>query len=129
MKTCTYCGRENPAEAIVCAECGQTEFADPVLSSPPSLPTPLKSPYEIAELPSGVAEEALVTLCHCDTLADADLIVSALEAAGIDAVIPDDVALRGLYWGLPPFGRIRVHVAASQYPTAIAILNSQIAES
>ena len=106
MKTCLYCGRENQLSATHCQECG-TEFSvkeeiDPRLTDPRS---------------------ALVTVAVFDDLVHATLLKDNLEAAGIDACIPEELA-PDPFGHVFPLARISVQVAAKDYEAAKAILTT-----
>ena len=108
MKRCAYCGKENTDEATNCAECGTSEFRS-TNSSP-------QSPDE-----SG---EEFVTVMKCATLPEADLIVSELEGAGIEAFIPDASLMQN--FSLPAmFGFVRVQVAPKDYQAARDLLTAK----
>ena len=98
MKKCAYCGRENDDDAVNCSECG-TEFVQPT----PTPPTPEPDP---------------VTVATCQTLFEAEMIVSELEAAGITALIPDEFAAEAMAFNLNAIGHVRVQVSPKDYDAA-----------
>lgn len=106
MKTCTYCGRENPDVATHCAECGTDEFKLPAAAGPPA-----------AEAPKD-----WVTLQTCQTLIEADLLASQLEGAGIKVFIPDQFLMQTCSLGANAFGFARVQVAPEDLEEAKEIL-------
>jgi len=77
MKTCSYCGRQNDDTAIACSECGTGMV---------SLPAP-EVDAQLSD-PAG----ALVVVGSFDTMAQACLLLTRLEAAGIEACIPEKYA-------------------------------------
>jgi len=105
MKTCSYCGRQNEDTAVACSECGNG-----FLSSP--------APEEDAQLsdPAG----ALVSVGTFDTLAQASLLVSLLEAAGIEACIPEEYTPQ-LFSHVIPLGCVTVRVARKDLEAAQAL--------
>jgi hypothetical protein len=94
VKSCAYCGRENGDDASHCRECG-TEF--PSAGASEEL---LETPAVSAEHPvrrslsPEETQQALATVCTCRTLEEADLLVTQLNAAGINATIPDEALSR-----------------------------------
>jgi len=112
MKKCGYCGRENDEDAAYCFECG-TEFAS--ISAPPlsTGPEPTRPRYHIPPLSPQEGKLDLVTIVNCQTLFEADVVVSELEAAGIHAVIPDEFV-----FNLNVVGYVRVQVAPQDYEAA-----------
>lgn len=117
MKKCAYCGRENPDDAVHCLECG-TEFVQPSPTPPTPEPEPARPRYEIRPLSPEEAKLDLVTILTCQTLFDADMVVSELEAAGIQAVIPDEFQAEAWAFGLNALGYVRVQVAPKDYQAA-----------
>src|SRR5262245_28691246 len=79
MKKCTYCGRENEDAAAVCVECG-TEFQKP---------EPLSEDEQRLSDPA----DDLATVASFDDFAQATLLKSRLEGAGIEAIVPEDFAM------------------------------------
>jgi len=104
MKSCAYCGRENQHEAKHCCECGLEfrvkEEIDPRLTDP---------------------HATLITLAVFADLVHAVLLKADLEAAGIEACIPEDLA-PNLFGHFFPLARITVQVAAKDYEAAKEIL-------
>ena len=105
MKTCSYCGRQNDDTAIVCSECGTGRA---------SLPAPEVDP-QLSD-PAG----ALVLIASFDTMAQASLLLTRLEAAGIEACIPEEYASQ-LSSTVIPLGCVTVRVAARDIVAAQAI--------
>lgn len=106
MKTCAYCGRENRDDAVNCSGCGETEFG---------ATAPAQDP------PADDADD-LVTLAKCAKLEDADVIVSLLEAAGIQAFIPDEQLTQTFGFNLNSSGGVRVQVRPQDYDMAKELL-------
>ena len=117
MKKCAYCGRENEDDAVNCSECG-TEF----VQASPTQPTPEAEPahakYQIRPLSPEEAKLDLVTIVTCQTLFDADMVVSELEAAGITALIPDEFVAEAMAFNLNAVGYVRVQVCPRDYAAA-----------
>jgi len=108
MKNCPYCGRENDDAAVGCSECG-TEFELPHLREvDPQLQDPAYS---------------LVIVGTFSNLVDASMVRTRLEAAGIEACIPEEYAPQIFWYAIPsPLERVTVRVAAKDYETAQEIL-------
>ena len=106
MKTCTYCGRECEDNAVQCSGCGLDEFTGG------------------AAAPDHKAEEGdeLVVLTTCQKLSDADLIRSKLDAAGIEAIIPDENLMQAVGFNLNTYGFVRVQVRQADYAAAKDLL-------
>ena len=117
MKKCTYCGRENDDEAVHCSECG-IEFVQtsPTQATPEAEPPRPK--YQICPLSPADAKFDLVTIVTCQTLFDADMVVSELEAAGITAHIPDEFMAEAMAFNLAAVGYVRVQVSPQDYEAA-----------
>src|SRR5207253_8958054 len=75
MKTCSYCGRQNDDTAIACSECGTGMVS-------------LPAPEVDAQLSDPAA--ALVIVGNFNTMAQASLLSTCLEAAGIESCIPEE---------------------------------------
>lgn len=123
MKICAYCGQENSAQTTHCLGCGLTEFMDPSMAvAVDEDPAPS---YEIVPLSPEDADDEWVTVCHCRSLAAADMVVNLLEGTGIPATIPDENAVRSVLWSLPPYGRVRVQIPTAQHAAAVAFLRPE----
>src|SRR6266849_742663 len=105
MKTCSYCGRQNDATAVVCSECGTGVV---------SLPAP-EVDAQLSD-PAG----ALVIVGSFNTMAQASLLSTRLEAAGIEACIPEEYATQ-IFSNVIPLGCVTVRVAAKDFEAAQAI--------
>ena len=116
MKLCAYCGRENIDEAIHCSECGMVEFKGFALADPP--PANCPSVLEFGPLTSEAMKKDFITLIKCRTLAEADLVVSGLEGAGIEAFIPDQFLMQAICWNLNTYGYVRVQISPKDYEAA-----------
>jgi hypothetical protein len=106
MKKCSYCGRENPDDAPNCSGCGLDEF----------------EPRSGAQAPEAESPDNLVLFTNCPTLVDADLIVSKLRAAGIEAFIPDEFLMQNVGFNLNTYGYVRVQVRQQDFATAKELL-------
>jgi len=60
MKTCGYCGRENEDSAVVCRECGQSEFPETAKALAAQLESPVEKEPELPEPEVGSGEEACI---------------------------------------------------------------------
>lgn len=110
MKECAYCGRENEDDAVRCLECGTDAFKT-------------DAPGESADLPKLDPQEELVTLVAGQRLADADILVGRLEAAGIEGIIPDEFLMQAIGFNLNTYGYVRVQVRRRDYANAKELLS------
>jgi len=110
MKKCSYCGRENDDVATACCECN-TEFElSPASEVDPQLVDPTLS---------------LVIVGRFRNVVDAGMARARLEAAGIDADIPEEYTPQIFWYAIPsPLESVTVRVAARDYETAREILSS-----
>jgi putative signal transducing protein len=105
MKKCEYCGTEAGDDAAVCPGCG-SDFQPPVaVDEDPQLVDPALNLATVASFPS---------------LAEAQLLVSRLEAGGIEACIPEEYSSQ-IFAGVIPLGMVTVRVAAKDYQEAMSI--------
>ena len=87
MKTCDYCGRENPEDAIHCHECGSNEWKRP--PSPVAPTATLSSTARVkAPEPAFVSTQGNATIIHCRTPSEAALVMKKFEAADIVTLVP-----------------------------------------
>jgi hypothetical protein len=107
MKKCEYCGRENDDAAIACSEC-TTEF------NPPERPEdePLHDPAL-----------SLAIVATFRNAMDAGMFKARLEAAGIEACIPEEYTPH-IFWNVipSPLEHVTVRVAAKDYEAAKVLL-------
>ena len=110
MKECPYCGRENGADATVCVICHTGLVPPPKPDIDPQLTDPALS---------------LVTLASFKCVEDAGLLKSRLEAAGIEACVPEEFSPH-LFWTLSPnpIESVTVRVAAKDYEAAKQLLDA-----
>ena len=78
------------------------------------------TPFETRVPPLWVAEEKqnIITLMKCRTLVDADMVVSRLKPAGIEAFLPDESLMQTTGWNLNTYGYVRVQIATKDYEAA-----------
>jgi hypothetical protein len=123
MKKCPYCGAEYPEDALACSV-DQTPFDQPdnalQQQSPPKEPE-----YTFAPLSDEDKKRDFVTLLTCLTLADADMIVSQLDAAGINAFLPDESLMQITGWNLNTYGYVRVQISPKDYEAARELLSGE----
>lgn len=106
MKNCSYCGRENPAEANFCFECG--------------------TPFAVAE-PQSAPDEGglnLVTISTAFNPADAQLTRSRLEAAGFHAEVMNELSALSMDGYALTVGGILVQVPAGEAADAKEFLEA-----
>lgn len=106
---CPYCAHENTASATVCAICHTELTAAPAPAIDPQLTDPALS---------------LVTVAIFKCVEEAGLLKSRLEAAGIEACIPEEFGPH-LFWTLStnPIESVTVRVAAKDYDAARQLLD------
>jgi hypothetical protein len=105
MKKCGYCGAQAGDDAAVCGGCG-SEFQKPADSDvDPQLSDPGLNPATVASFAS---------------LAEAQILVSRLESAEIEAYIPEEYSSQ-VFAGVIPLGMVTVRVAARDYEKAMAV--------
>ena len=123
MKKCSYCGAENPDDAVMCA-IDHTPFERPAEQpASPSTPEPKKPEYRFPPISAEDREKDFVTLVTCATLPAADIILGRLEAAGIEASIPDESIMNVMGAGLGAFSFVRVQIATKDYDAAKELLS------
>jgi hypothetical protein len=126
MKKSSYCGAEYGDGAVECV-IGHTLLDQPGAQppSPPHEPHSESKPpgFEFEALSEADRQKDLATLMKCGTLTEADLIVSRLRAAGIDAFLPDETLMQTIAWNLNTYGYVRVQVAPKDYDAARELLS------
>ncbi len=110
MKTCSYCGTENPDEASVCRVC-HAAFAPP------------------EPLSEDAGSANLVTVFSAFNPADAQLARSRLDAAGFHAVVMNELSALSMDGYALAAGGILVQVPESEAADAREFLNAPPAES
>lgn len=108
MKKCSWCGKENEDAARVCGECGESFEA----ASPEAVEAELTDP-----------NLALVTVATFHNLTEAQLLLSRLQAAGLEACIPEEYT-SDVFSGVIPFELVTVRVAAKDVEEAKAVIAS-----
>ena len=122
MKKCSYCGAEYPDDAVMCA-IDHTSFERPAEPPPPPPPEPKTVDYHFRPLSAEDMQRDLVTLVSCATLPAADVIISRLQVAGIEAFIPDESLMQVMGGNLNAFGYVRVQIAPKDYEAARDLLS------
>ena len=105
MKTCPYCGHANEDNASICGGCGETLTA-PSSKTDPQLKDPALAPKIVATF---------------SNLEEASVLKGRLEAAGIEAWIPEEFEPQ-VFSAVIPLERITVRVAVKDYSSAQALL-------
>ena len=106
MKKCAYCGCPNEDAAVGCAECGeQFETSSSPDPEPQSL-DPALSPVIVAQFSS---------------LQQASVLAGRLEAAGIQASIPEEYSEQ-IFSAVVGLERVTVRVAARDYEAAMTVV-------
>jgi hypothetical protein len=123
MKMCSYCGAEYTDDAVMCA-IDHTPFEKPVVPRPAEPEAKSKGPaYRFPPLSAAEMEKDFVTLVRCPTLPAADLIMGRLEAAGIEALMPDESVMQAMCGDLNGFGYVRIQIAPKDYEAAKDLLS------
>jgi hypothetical protein len=119
MKKCSYCGAEYPDDAVMCA-IDHTPFECPAEPPPPE---PKIAEYHFWPFLAEGSHKDFVTLVSCATLPAADVIISRLQVAGIEAFIPDESLMQIMGGNLNAFGYVRVQIAPKDYESARDLLS------
>jgi hypothetical protein len=106
MKNCPYCGHVNEDNATACAGCGET------------LPAPSKSKVDPRLVDPALDPKIVATFSN---LEQASVLKARLEAAGIEAWIPEEYEPQ-VFSAVISLERITVRVAAKDFPAAQAVL-------
>ncbi|SRR5579862_5279996 len=125
MNKCSYCGAEYSDDVPECP-IDHTLLVEPGTAAAPNSPPrsgPARPDYEFPPLSPAERQKDLVTLVTCGTLVAADLVVSRLQAAGIQAFIPDECLMQTIGFNLNTFGYVRVQVASQDYDAARDLLS------
>ena len=126
MKKCSYCGAEYPDDVAQCP-IDHAALSDPSRkTAPPAKSHSVRPEYEFTPLSERDQQMDFVTLVRCGTLISADLVVSRLKAAGIEAFIPDEHLMQTIAFNLNTFGYVRVQVAPGDYDKARALLEGEV---
>ena len=110
MKTCSFCGHQEEDEVPYCSECGLDLTFE--TDRQPQLDDPAESLVVVAEF-SDTVEASLARGC--------------LEAAGIEACIPEELD-PSPFGNFPPLAHVTVRVAQKNLPAAKEILAAEPAE-
>ena len=116
MKMCSYCGRENDDSATHCLGC--TERFQPAAPDEVAFKTEpeISLPFVPRQLTEADKQQAFVVLKTCRTLAEADLLASQLESAGLQPFIPDRALMEVFTCS------VRVEIPTAQYDAAAQFL-------
>ena len=106
MKTCPYCGHVNEDATTVCAGCGENLPAASGSKVDPRLEDPALAPKIVATY---------------SNLEQASMLKARLEAAGIEAWIPEEYEPQ-VFSAVISLENITVRVAAKDYEAAQAVL-------
>ncbi|SRR5258708_6500929 len=109
MRKCEYCGGENDDVSVACCKCGQELEVLPAPAPLTDLLDPAFSPVIVATFSS---------------LQEASLLADRLEAAGIEAFIPEEFATQ-VFSAVIPLERLTVRVAAKDHAAAMAVVSEQ----
>jgi hypothetical protein len=108
MKTCAYCGRENPDDAVNCSGCGLDDFKSDA---------PLQTSTDIP-----ADGDAAVLLTTSRTARDLEWIVAALDSAGIPASTQDNESEETLESNPDSADAVRIYVRSRDLTRARELL-------
>ena len=115
MKTCSYCGHADKDAAANCAGCGTPFVAAKADADAPTLTDPA---------------ENLVVVARCRSSVEAYLLRSRLEAAGIEACVPEEFTPQILWYAVPsPLEQVTVRVRARDIGAALQVATDDGAEA
>ncbi len=100
-----------------------TPFESPAEPPKSEASEPKEPEYRFPALSAEDRQKDFVTLVRCATLPAADVILGRLEAAGIEATVPDESLMNVMGGGLAAFGFVRVQVASKDYDAARELLS------
>ena len=106
MKTCSYCGAMNDNAARVCTGCGE------------KFPVPTREKVDPVHVDPSLEPAIVATF---GSLEQASVLKTRLEAAGIEAWIPEEYGAQ-VFSAVIPLEPISVQVAAKDLPTAKEVL-------
>jgi len=106
MKKCTYCGCPNEDAAVGCRECGEQFETSSSPDPEPQALDPSLSPAIVAQF---------------SNLQQASLLAGRLEAAGIQAWIPEEYSEQ-IFSGVVGLESLTVRVSAKDYQAAMAVV-------
>jgi len=106
MKTCPHCGHVNEDNATACAGCGAALANRSASKVDPQLKDPALAPKIVATF---------------SNLEQASVLKARLEAAGLEAWIPEEYEPQ-VFSAVIPLERITVRVATKDYEAAQAVL-------
>jgi ribosomal protein L40E len=106
MKKCAYCGCPNEDAAVGCCECGEQFETSSSPDPEPQALDPALSPAIVAQF---------------SNLQQASLLAGRLEAAGIQAWIPEEYSEQ-IFSGVVGLERLTVRVSAKDYKAAMAVV-------
>ena len=124
MKSCSYCGAQYPDDTTMCA-IDQTPLEQPVTHQEIPEPETIISEYKFINLSDEDRQKDLVTLMSCQTLVEADLVVSRLRVEGIQAFLPYECLVQTIGWNLNTYGYLRIQIAPKDYADACALLSEK----
>ena len=109
MKNCPQCGRANDESVLACVYCN-AEFV-----APDEIESPVDSDLTDPAL-------SLVVVATFANVVDAGMLRLRLEAAGLEACIPEEYTPH-IFWNMipSPLEQVTVRVAAKDYPAAQAV--------